>query len=65
MRWKLLDRGPPATYAVVLAHGDEAIGALQQFVREQKIDAASLTAGSVRVTRVPLPTSLAISALPP
>jgi len=44
MRWKLLDRGPPATYAVILAHGDEAIGALQQFVGEQKIDAASLTA---------------------
>ena len=44
MRWKLLDRGPPATYAVVLAHGDEAIGALGKFVREQRIDAASLTA---------------------
>src|SRR5438132_10366439 len=44
MRWKLLDRGAPATYAVVLAHGDEAIGALQQFVREQQIDAAALTA---------------------
>ena len=44
MRWKLLDRGPPATYAVILAHGDEAIGALQQFVREQQIDAAALTA---------------------
>ena len=44
MRWKLLDRGPPATYAVVLAHGDEAIRALQQFVREQQIDAALLTA---------------------
>ena len=44
MRWKLLDRGPPATYAIVLAHGDEAMGALQQFVREQQIDAAALTA---------------------
>jgi predicted DNA-binding protein with PD1-like motif len=44
MRWKLLGRGPPATYAVILADGDEAIGALQQFVREQQIDAASLTA---------------------
>src|SRR5437588_11637888 len=44
MRWKLLDRGPPATYAVILAHGDEAMGALQQFVREQQIDAAALTA---------------------
>jgi uncharacterized protein len=44
MRWKLLDRGPPATYAIVLAHGDEAMQALPQFVREQKIDAAALTA---------------------
>ena len=44
MRWKLLDRGPPATYAVVLATGDETIGALQQFVRERKIDTAALTA---------------------
>lgn len=44
MRWKLLDRGPPATYAVVLAHGDEAMAALQQFVRERKTDTASLTA---------------------
>ena len=44
MRWKLLDRGPPATYAVVLATGDETIGALQQFARERKIDTAALTA---------------------
>jgi len=44
MRWKLLDRGPPATYVVVLATGDEAMRSLQQFVREQKIDAAGLTA---------------------
>jgi hypothetical protein len=44
MRWKLLDRGPPATYAVVLAKGDEAMAALQQFVRERNIDTASLTA---------------------
>ncbi len=44
MHWKLLDRGPPATYAVVLVTGDETIGALQQFVRERKIDTAALTA---------------------
>src|SRR5258705_11873715 len=44
MRWKLLDRGPPATYAIVRATGDETIGALQQFVRERKIDTAALTA---------------------
>ena len=44
MRRKLLDRGPPATFAIVLAHGDEAMGALQQFVQEHKVDAAALTA---------------------
>jgi predicted DNA-binding protein with PD1-like motif len=44
MHWKLLERGPPATYAIVLATGDETIGALQQFVRERKIDTAALTA---------------------
>ena len=44
MRWKLLDRGPPATYAVVLSKGDEAMQSLQHFVREQKIDTAALTA---------------------
>ena len=44
MHWELLERGPPATYAVVLATGDETIGALQQFVRERKIDTAALTA---------------------
>jgi hypothetical protein len=43
MHWKLLDRGPPATYAIVLATGDETIGALRQFVRERQIDAAALT----------------------
>jgi len=25
MRWKLLEAGPPATYAVVLAKGDEVM----------------------------------------
>lgn len=44
MRWKLLDEGPPATYAVVLASGDEVTKLLSGFVREQKIDAGSLTA---------------------
>ena len=43
MRWKLLDRGPPATHAVVLATGDEAMRSLQEFVHEQKIGAAGLT----------------------
>src|ERR1051325_9360339 len=44
MRWKLLDRGPPATDAVVLATGDEATAVLGRFVREHRIDAASLSA---------------------
>ncbi|HEX5454921.1 MAG TPA: PPC domain-containing DNA-binding protein [Stellaceae bacterium] len=44
MRWKLLDRGPPATHAAVLATGDEAMAVLGRFVREQKIEAASLSA---------------------
>jgi predicted DNA-binding protein with PD1-like motif len=44
MRWKLLDPGPPATYAVVLAKGDEVMSELGHIVREQKIEAASITA---------------------
>lgn len=44
MRWKLLDAGPPATYAIVLAKGDEAMSVLGRIVREQKIEAASITA---------------------
>lgn len=44
MRWKLLDRGPPATRAVVLAAGDEAIAVLGQFVKEHQIGAASVSA---------------------
>jgi hypothetical protein len=44
MRWKLLDAGPPATYAVVLAKGDEVMRELGRIVREQKIEAASITA---------------------
>jgi predicted DNA-binding protein with PD1-like motif len=44
MRWKLLDAGPPATYAIVLAKGDEVMRELGRIVREQKIEAASITA---------------------
>jgi uncharacterized protein len=44
MRWKLLDAGPPATYAIVLAKGDEAMSELGRIVREQRIEAASITA---------------------
>ena len=44
MRWKLLDAGPPASHAVVLASGDEAVELLGKFAREQRLEAASLSA---------------------
>ena len=44
MRWKKLDAGPPATYAVVLATDDEVTALLGAFVREQQIEAAGLSA---------------------
>jgi predicted DNA-binding protein with PD1-like motif len=44
MRWKLLDKGPPATHAVVLDSGDDAVAALGKFARERRIEAASLSA---------------------
>jgi hypothetical protein len=44
MRSKLLNADPPVTYAVVLDTGDEVIGELGKLVREQEVEAASLTA---------------------
>jgi uncharacterized protein len=44
MRSKLLNADPPVTHAVVLDTGDEVIGALGKFVREQEVQAASVTA---------------------
>jgi predicted DNA-binding protein with PD1-like motif len=44
MRSKLLNADLPITYAVVLDTGDEVMGALGKFVREQEVEAASLTA---------------------
>jgi predicted DNA-binding protein with PD1-like motif len=44
MRSKLLNADPPITYAVVLDTGDEVIGELDKFVREQEVEAASITA---------------------
>ena len=44
MRSKLLNVDPPITYAVVLDSGDEVIGELGNFVREQEVEAASVTA---------------------
>ena len=44
MRSKLLNADPPVTYAVVLDTDDEVIGELGKFVREQEVEAASLTA---------------------
>jgi len=43
MRSKLLNVDPPVTYAVVLDSGDEVIAALTRFVREQEVEAASVT----------------------
>ena len=44
MRWKLLNKGPEAAYAVVLSTGDEAMACLGAWVREHQIDAGSITA---------------------
>ncbi|HZC98472.1 MAG TPA: DUF296 domain-containing protein, partial [Bradyrhizobium sp.] len=44
MRSKLLNADPPITYAVVLDTGDEVIGKLGKFVREQEVETASVTA---------------------
>ena len=44
MRSKLLNADPPVTYAVVLDTGDEAMEQLDKFVREQEVEAASVTA---------------------
>jgi uncharacterized protein len=44
MRSKLLNADPPVTYAVVLDTDDEVMRALGEFVREQKVEAASVTA---------------------
>ena len=44
MRSKLLNADPPITYAVVLETGDEVVSQLGKFVREQEVEAASLTA---------------------
>jgi uncharacterized protein len=44
MRSKLLNADPPVTYAVVLDTGDEVAGELGRFVKENEIEAASITA---------------------
>jgi hypothetical protein len=44
MRWKLINADPPVTYAVALETGDEAVECLTDFVREQEVEAASITA---------------------
>ncbi|HYZ39015.1 MAG TPA: PPC domain-containing DNA-binding protein [Stellaceae bacterium] len=44
MHTKLLNADPPVTYAVVLDTGDEVAGELGRFVRENKVEAASITA---------------------
>jgi hypothetical protein len=44
MRWKLINADPPVTYAIALETGDDAVKCLADFVRDQEIEAASLTA---------------------
>lgn len=44
MRWKLLNADPPVTYAIALETGDEAFACLTAFVRDQEVEAASITA---------------------
>ena len=44
MHTKLLNVDPPITYAVVLDTGDEVAGELGRFVRENEVEAASITA---------------------
>lgn len=44
MRSKLLNADPPVTYAVVLDTDDEVVGQLGKFVRDQEVEAASITA---------------------
>jgi uncharacterized protein len=44
MRSKLLDADPPVTYAVVLDTGDEVAAELARFVRQNGVEAASVTA---------------------
>jgi uncharacterized protein len=43
MRSKLLNADTPVTYAVVLDTGDEVVHDLGKFVREQEVEAASVT----------------------
>jgi predicted DNA-binding protein with PD1-like motif len=44
MRSKLLSADPPVTYALVLDTDDEVATELGKFVREQEVEAASITA---------------------
>ena len=44
MRHKLLSADPPITYAIALETGDEVVACLTQFIREQEVEAATLTA---------------------
>ena len=44
MHTKLLNPDRPVTYAVVLDTGDEVAGELGRFVRENEVEATSITA---------------------
>ncbi len=43
MRAKMLNADPPVTYAVVLDKDDEVVAALTRFIRDQEVEAASVT----------------------
>ena len=43
MRSKLIYDGPQRTFAVVMETGDEALGSLLSFAKEQKLSAAEIT----------------------
>jgi predicted DNA-binding protein with PD1-like motif len=44
MRWRLIDSGTAPAYVVVPDPGDEAVSVLSDFVREQGLSAAQITA---------------------
>lgn len=44
MKVKLLEDGPPRTYALILDSGDEAMRCLEDFARDQGLSAAHFTA---------------------
>ena len=48
MKSKLINDGPQKTYVLVLDKGDEAVGCIEGFARENRIAAAQLTGARIR-----------------